>query len=225
MRRRRLILGLAAFLIAAAATAGAGLYYLAPNLLGMGPNYDDFIKDMLSPSAPVKGLDSAPVTIVEFGDFQCSACDYWFKTTHEQFVKNLIDTGKVRLVWRDVDVTGSDSVLASQAAYAAGEQGKFWEYYELLYARQEAANNGWASRPNLDKFAQELGLNMDQFRASVDSGKYEALIQSNLRLAQELKVDTLPTFFVVGTNGKVVTIEGAQPYSSFEKAVNSVMQS
>ncbi len=174
------------------------------------------------PSFPVLGNRSAMVSIIEFGDFQCPSCDYWFKTQEKLIVQNLVDTGKANLVWRDFVIYGPDSVSAAEAAYSAGEQGKFWDYHDLLYSNQKAAYSGWASPNNLVIFAQNLGLDMTQFNQSFDSGKYAALVSSNIADANALGASGTPTFFVVGQNGQIVTIEGPQPYSVFQRAVDSV---
>ena len=174
------------------------------------------------PQNPVLGSKNASVTIFEFGDFQCTYCDQWYKTTEPQIVQNLINTGTAKLVWRDFDYYGTDSTYASKAAYAAGEQGKFWQFYDLLYSNQGTPNSGWASPSNLEKFAQSLNLNMVEFNQSFNSTNYSSLIQSNYSAGQSLGVSGTPTFFVVGPTGKFVQITGAQPYSAFSSAVSSV---
>lgn len=176
----------------------------------------------ITSSTPVSGSKQAPVTIFEFGDFQCTFCDQWFKTQEPLVVSNLVNTSQAKLAWKDFDYYGPDSTYASQAAYAAMEQGKFWQFHDLLYANQGAPNSGWASQANLEKFAQQLGLNMTAFDQSFNSGKYTSLIKGNFADGQQLGVNGTPTFFVVGPTGKVVQIVGAQPYSVFQQAVSSV---
>lgn len=179
--------------------------------------------ELLSGSPPTLGASTATVTIVEFGDFQCPSCDQWFRTEETQVVQNLIQSGKAKLEWRDFDYYGPDSTFASEAAYAAGEQGKFWQMYDLLYSNQQTPNNGWASKDNLEKFAQQLGLNMTQFNADFAGDKYAPLINANYQLGKTLGVNGTPTFFVIGPNGKSITIVGGQPYSVFETAVDSLI--
>ena len=96
------------------------------------------------PGYEVLGSRNATVTIFQFGDFQCPTCDNWFKTQEPQVLQNLVDTGKANFVWRDFEYYGIDSTNASLAAYAAGEQGKFWQFYDLLYTNQAGINSGWA---------------------------------------------------------------------------------
>ncbi len=177
----------------------------------------------VGPSTQVLGSKDAPVTIFEFGEFQCPSCGQWFRTQEPQIVQKLVNTGQAKLVWKDFDYYGPDSTSASQAGYAAGEQGKFWQFHDLLYANQGDPNSGWASRANLERFAQGLGLNMTKFDQSFNSGKYDSLIKNNYSDGQQLGVNGTPIFFIVGPTGKVVQLAGPQPLSAFESAVNSVL--
>jgi protein-disulfide isomerase len=178
---------------------------------------------LLAGTYPVLGSPSAPVTIVEFGDFQCTTCGEWFRSQEPQLLQGLVKAGRAKLVWRDFDYLGPDSIVASEAAYAAGEQGKFWEYYDQLYSNQGIINSGWASREDLRRFASQLGLDMREFNASLQSNKYLQLITSNYNLGTSLGVDRAPTFFVIGPDGKIITIVGDQPYSVFQTAVDSLV--
>jgi protein-disulfide isomerase len=178
---------------------------------------------LLAGTYPVLGSSSAPVTIVQFGDFQCTTCGAWFHSQEPQLLQGLVKAGKAKLAWRDFDYLGPDSIIASEAAYAAGEQGKFWEYYDLLYSNQGIINSGWASREDLEQFAYQLGLNMREFNASLQSNKYLQLITSNYNLGTSLGVTSAPTFFVIGPDGKTITIVGDQPYSVFQTAVDSLV--
>ena len=171
---------------------------------------------------PVMGSAKASVTLFEFGDFQCPYCDQWFKTVEPQIVQNLVDPGTVKMVWRDFDYYGPDSTLASQAAYAAGAQGKFWQFYDLLYSKQGSPNSGWASKTNLESFAQSLNLNMTEFNQDFNSTMYTNLINTNYQDGQKLGVTGTPTFFLVGPTGQIVSLVGAQPYSSFVQTVDSL---
>jgi protein-disulfide isomerase len=177
---------------------------------------------LLAGSPPTLGSPNASVTIVEFGDYQCPTCDEWYRSQESQVVQNLVATGKAKLVWRDFDYYGPDSVSASEAAYAAGEQGKFWQFHDLLFQNQQMPNSGWASKQNMETFAQQLGLNMAEFDQSFSSGKYDSLVNSNHSLGVQAGISETPTFFLIGPNGKIVTIAGGQPESVFEQAVKSL---
>ena len=182
----------------------------------------DLASSLLSGSPPTLGSPSAPVTIVEFGDYQCPTCGAWYHSQEALLIQNLVDTGRAKLVWRDFDYFGPDSVSASEAAYAAREQGKFWQFHDLLFQSQQTPNNGWASRQNMETFARQLGLNMTEFDQSFNSGKYDSLINANHNLGIQAGVTGTPTFFLIGPNGKMITIAGGQPESVFERAVTSL---
>ena len=174
---------------------------------------------LLAGNPPTLGSPNASVTIVEFGDYQCPTCGGWFNTQEASLIQNLVNTGRVKLVWRDFDYYGPDSVSASEAAYAAGEQGKFWQFHDLLFQNQRAPNGGWSSRQNLMKLAEQLGLNMTQFNIDFNSGRFDSVINSNHNLGVQAGVTETPTFFLIGPNGNMVTIAGGQPESVFERAV------
>jgi protein-disulfide isomerase len=204
-------------------------YYHGPSHMG-SPSQGSSVSSksnmasvLLAGTYPVLGSSGAPVTIVEFGDFQCTTCGAWFRSQEPQLLQGLVNAGRAKLAWRDFDYLGPDSIVASEAAYAAGEQGKFWEYYDKLYSNQGIINSGWASRADLRQFASQLGLDMREFNASLESNKYLELISSNYNLGTSLGVDRAPTFFVIGPDGKTITIVGDQPYSVFQTAVDSLM--
>jgi len=176
----------------------------------------------VSAQNPVLGSKSASYTIFEFGDFQCPSCGYWFKSQEPVIVQDLVNSGTAKLVWRDFIIYDSDSRLAASAAYAAGEQGKFWEFHDLLYANQRAANSGWVTQQLMVSFAQRLGLNVTEFTQSMNSGKYNSLIDSNFQTGVQLGIQGTPTFFVVGPTGQYVMITGPQPESVFQQAIKNL---
>ncbi len=196
------------------------VYWATQNSTGGNTNKTTLLS--VSPQNPILGSKTASYTIFEFGDFQCPSCDYWFKNQEPSIVQNLVDTGKAKLVWRDFIIYDSDSRIAASAAYAAGEQGKFWEFHDLLYANQGQTNTGWITQQLVISFAQRLGLNTTEFTQSMNSGKYNSLIDSNFQTGQQLGIQGTPTFFVVGPTGQYVTISGPQPESVFEQAISSL---
>lgn len=199
------------------------LHMLSPLQGSSASSKSNMATVLLAGTYPVLGSSSAPVTIVEFGDFQCTTCGAWFHSQEPQLLQGLVKAGRAKLAWRDFDYLGPDSIVASEAAYAAGEQGKFWEYYDLLYSNQGIINSGWASRQDLEQFASQLGLNTGEFNASLQSNKYLQLVTSNYNLGTSLGVTSAPTFFVIGPDGKTITIVGDQPYSVFQTAVDSLV--
>jgi len=172
-------------------------------------------------ASPILGDTNAPITIVEFGDYQCFYCNKFFHDTESQIYDNYIKTGKAKLIFKDFTIIGSDSVVAAHAAHCADEQGKFWEYHDTLYNNWNGENNGWASAQNQLKFAQHVGLDEAKFKECMASEKYTQKIQSSSEDAKTLGLTGTPAFFVIGPNNKIVKVPGAQPYDVFANILDS----
>ncbi|QLH07887.1 protein-disulfide isomerase [Nitrosopumilus ureiphilus] len=173
--------------------------------------------------SPIRGSSNAPITIIEFGDYQCPNCKKWFLNTKPDIVTNYIETGKAKLIFVDIAFLGKDSIPASIASYCAEEQGKYWDYHGFLYSNQLSIDNGWANSDSLKGYAYNLGLNMDMFVSCLDSAKYQKRVQFNTSEAQNNGVTGTPTFFIVGPDGFQETVVGPQPYSVFEKIIESML--
>ena len=124
---------------------------------------EDGIKTLELKQAPVLGSQTATVTIIEVGDYQCHMCKLWFEETRPQIVENYINTGKVNFVFMDMPFLGSDSIPAAEATYCADDQGKYWEYHSLLFRYQEEIDDGWANANRLQAIAFSLDLDIEQF--------------------------------------------------------------
>ena len=173
--------------------------------------------------SPILGDPSAPITIVEFGDYQCEQCYAWFHNTKPRIVQDYIDTGKANLVFVDLAFLGRDSPKAAQASYCAEDQGMYWEYHDLLYNSQEPKiDGGWANSERLKAFAFSLGFDMELFESCLDSGKYSKRVQYNIQQAKEHGVRGTPGFFIVGPDGQQ-QLGGAQPYSTFKKILDPMI--
>jgi len=172
--------------------------------------------------SPILGVPSAPITIVEFGDYQCEQCYAWFHNTKPAIVRDYIDTGKANLVFVDLAFLGRDSPKAAQASYCAEDQGMYWEYHDLLYNSQESVDGGWANSERLQAFAFSLDLDMELFESCLDSGKYSKRVQYNIQQAKENGVRGTPGFFIVGPDGQQ-KIGGAQPFSVFKQILDSMI--
>ena len=171
----------------------------------------------------VLGNPSAPITIVEFGDYQCHQCYNWFHNTKPTVFENYVETGKANFVFVDLAFLGRDSPKAAQASYCAEDQGKYWEYHDILYNSQESEiDNGWASPERLKAFAFSLGLDMELFEICLDSEKYTKRVQYNLTEAKKHGIRGTPGFFIVGPDDQQ-QISGAQPYSIFKQVIDSMM--
>ncbi|HYO52150.1 DsbA family protein [Archangium sp.] len=163
-------------------------------------------------NAPARGPKNAPVTIVAFSDFECPFCGRVVPT-----LKQIEDEykGKVRVAFKHQPLPfHANAKPAAAAAMAAHEQGKFWEYHDKLFANQRALD-----RASLEKYAQELGLNMGQFKAALDSNKYDAQVTADMSEATRVGVNGTPTFFI---NGRSVV--GAQPVEAFKRIIDEELK-
>ncbi len=161
------------------------------------------------------GSDDAPITLVEFGDYQCFFCNKFFHETEPSILENYVETGKVKIIFKDFTIIGPDSIGAAHAAHCAEDQGKFWEYHNELYDNWTGENNGWASSENLVRFAQNIGLNEEEFNQCMSDGKYKQLVTASSNDAKNLGITGTPAFFVIGPDNQVTRIAGAQPYEVF----------
>ena len=173
--------------------------------------------------SPILGSESAPITIIEFGDYQCHQCYNWFHNTKPAIFENYIETGKVNLVFVDLAFLGRDSQKAAAASYCAEEQGQYWEYHDLLYNSQETIDNGWANSERLKAFAFSLGLDMELFESCFDSGKFNKRVQFNINEAKKHGASGTPTFILVNDEGEQQTLVGAQPYTVFKNVFDSML--
>ncbi len=174
------------------------------------------MKTFLENGSPILGNPKAPVTLVEFGDYQCKFCNVFFHSTEDDILKNYVETGKVRMIFKDYNIIGPDSIRASHGAHCANDQGLFWEYHDILYSNWTGENNGWASSENLVKFAQEIGLDIDEWSECVTNGLHSQTILASNEDAKNLGITGTPAFFVIGPDDKPTRIFGAQPFEVFE---------
>jgi len=177
----------------------------------------------LENGSPSLGSESASITIVEFGDYQCEACYHWFHNTRDTLIDNYIETGKAKLIFVDLPFIGQDSRIAAQASYCAEDQGKYWEYHEILYIFQEGENSGWADRDRLNSFAFSLDMNMDEFNDCIDSSKYQKRVKANYDEAVKHGAQQTPTFIIISQDGTTEKFAGAQPYSVFAATIEPML--
>ncbi len=219
MNKKGIIVGV----IVVAIIAGISVSSLSPTSetvnLDMGRTHGTISTTM---GSPILGDPSAPITIVEFGDYQCERCYEWFHETKPSIVQDYIDTGKANLVFVDLAFLGRDSIPASMATYCAEDQEMYWEYHNILYNFQEHIDNGWANSERLKAFAFSLGLDKDLFESCLDSEKYSKRVQYNIQQAKDNGVRGTPGFFIVGPDGQQ-KIGGAQPFSVFKNVLDSMI--
>ncbi len=174
--------------------------------------------------SPILGDPNAPVTLIEFGDYQCHFCNVHFHNTEHALIENFIETGKVKMIFKDFTIIGPDSINAAHGAHCANEQGKFWDYHDILYNNWTGENNGWASSQNLLRFAQEIDLDIDQWSECMLDGRYSQIISDSSKDARDLGITGTPAFFVIGPDNKITKISGAQPYERFEQVFNEELE-
>jgi protein-disulfide isomerase len=175
------------------------------------------------------GDANAPATIDVFEDFQCPACKNFTENAEPLLIQNLVATGKARYVFHnypflDGNGVGSsgESDQAANAAMCASEQDKFWEMHSTLYVNWNGENQGAFSARRLQAMAESIGLDMDTFNSCFSANKYEAEIQADFELGQQMGVSGTPTVFV---NGQRVGQAGQVPsYQEIADAVNAIAQ-
>ena len=178
----------------------------------------------LENSSPILGDPNAPITLVEFGDYQCHFCNVFFHNTEEDIVENYIETGKVKMIFKDFTIIGPDSINAAHGAHCANDQGLFWEYHDILYDNWTGENNGWASSENLLKFAQQTGLDVEQWSQCMINSEHSEIITASNQDAKTLGLTGTPSFFVIDSENNVTKLFGAQPYEQFKRIFDSTLK-
>lgn len=168
---------------------------------------------------PYLGSSDAPVVMIEFSDFQCSFCSRFFSNVLPEIKEKYIETGKVKLVYRDFAFLSQESNWAAEAANCARDQEKFWEYHDYLFGNQSREEGEAFSKENLKEFAKNLGLNESEFNSCLDSGKYVQEVKDDTLAGQAAGVSGTPTVFI---NGQKVV--GAQPASVFISIIEAELK-
>ena len=178
-----------------------------------------------SEDANALGDPNAPVTIIEYSDFQCPFCGRFALQTEPLLIRDYVETGKVRLIYRTFgDWIGPESLRAAEAAYCAGDQGKFWAFHDALFANQHGENQGAFTRERIEAMAKMLGLDMDAFRKCMDEHKYQKQAMQDLQDGQAAGVKGTPSFIIIAPDGSQQFIEGAQPYERFREAIEEALK-
>ena len=186
-------------------------------------NTDLTLSTLTREGSPLLGNPAALVTIIDFSDFQCYLCARYVKATEPLINETYIQSGKVALVFKHLPNRGFDSMGASLAAQCANDQGKFWEFHQLLYKNQKPIDSGWVSKENLKKFAVEIsGLDMNKLISCFDSQKYKSFVEKDLALASSFGFQDTPSFIIVnskdGSNPEI--LKGAHPFPSFKTIID-----
>lgn len=165
------------------------------------------------------GNPDAPVKIIVYSDFQCIYCMYYWKDTEPQIIENYVTSGQVYYEYYSYgDFLGPESATAAEAAYCAADQGKFWEYHDILFLNWAGEGSGDFSLNRFRGYADALGLNVKEFSDCLENGKYKSRVGQDVTDAQTNDVRATPSFLI---NGKLV--EGAQPFSVFKSEIEKAL--
>jgi protein-disulfide isomerase len=151
-------------------------------------------------SIPVNGMSigdpNAPVTIVEYGDYQCPFCAEFNKDAMPPLLADYISTGKVQLTFVPFSFLGDESLAAAEAAFCANDQGKFWAMHETIYANHNGENIGNLSASRLREMAEKSGLDMDQYDVCIDAGTHKGDVQNSSATARTAGIASTPSFVI-----------------------------
>ncbi len=185
----------------------------------------------LSEGFPTKGKADAPITIVEFSDFQCPFCRQFYSNAYQQLLTNYVNSGTVKIVFRNFPLSfHAQAQTSANAAECALEQGKFWEMHDKLFEEQNKLDGGDPktgpvkstvsyTADDLKRWAKDIGLDATKFNSCLDSKKYDAKVNADFAAGAAAGVSGTPSFYVDGKQ-----IVGAQPYEVFKAAIDEAIK-
>lgn len=176
---------------------------------------------------PILGDKNAKLTLVEFSDYECPFCKKTFNEILPNLKKNYIDTGKVRLVYKDLPLPfHQNAAKEAEAAQCAKDQGgdvAYFKYHDQIFTKTNSGGTG-ITLEQLPALAKEAGLNVTQFQKCLDSGQFKAEVDKDLTEAQKVGANGTPTWFLGKTTGpesvEGIILVGAQPFSAFKSAID-----
>jgi protein-disulfide isomerase len=173
---------------------------------------------------PMLGNPEAPLTLIEFSDYQCPYCRRFFEATLPALQAEYIDTGKLRYVFRDfpLDRIHPQARKVAEAAHCAGEQGKYWEMHDLLFQHQKALQ-----LEQLQAYGRSLGLDSSTFTACLEEAKYASEVQKDIEDGTAAGVHGTPSFFLGKTSAsdtiQGISLSGARPITAFRQAIERLL--
>ena len=209
------------------------LYYLAIPIIvgiisvfflnGMGNDEGSLFskKNLMENGSPVLGDPSAPITILEWGDYQCTFCYRFHQSSLNIILAEYVDSGKINLVFKDFPLNGPDSILGAEATYCAGDQGKYWAFHNELYSNWAGERTGWINRDSLNQFAKSVNLELDEFTSCLDEHKYKQKVLELEKFGKEIGIDATPSFLIFNDK-KIIKITGNQPIDAFRQAIDDL---
>ena len=176
---------------------------------------------LIGGGSPIMGDANAPITILEWGDYQCTFCYKFHQNTLDVIQEDFVKTGKVKLIFKDFPLNGPDSVLAAEASFCAQDQKKYWKYHDELYNNWGGERTGWITRESLNEFANTVNLKLDDFNRCLDEHKYQDKVILLYEFGQDVGIDATPSFLVFNDQ-KIIKIRGNQPLEVFLKTFDEL---
>jgi len=198
--------------------------YLSFSISGLEPEQTQTlltIQKLTENGSPILGDPSATITILEWGDYQCTFCYRFHESSLKTIIGDYIDTGKVKLVFKDFPLNGPDSILAAEASYCAEDQEKYWEYHDELYTNWGGEQTGWITRDSLNQFASTIELDLKQFNTCLDEHLHKQRVMKLYQFGREVGIDATPSFLIFN-NENVIKITGNQPIDVFIRTIEGL---
>jgi protein-disulfide isomerase len=198
-KKRGSSMGIFYLVLAIIAIAGVALLATANQRPSADTNRPSITTTIPLDTLPARGKADAPVTVVEYADFQCPACGVFATTMEAGIVKDYVDTGKVRFVFHDFPLPQhANAIAAAEAARSAADQGAFWPYHDLLYAKQAEWENSPEPLALFAAYAEQLKLDRGKFEAAFNSHTHRATITQLYEDSNNGGVNQTPTFAIDG---------------------------
>lgn len=176
---------------------------------------------LIEGGSPFMGSSFAPITILEWGDYQCTFCYKFHQSSLDIIKEEYVKSGRIKLVFKDFPLNGPDSVLAAEASHCAEDQGKYWEYHDEIYSNWAGERTGWVTRNSLNEFAQTVGINLVEFNNCMNDHKYKNRVLELEKFGNEIGIRATPSFLIF--NGeKIMKIEGNQPIDVFRQVIDDL---
>lgn len=215
------------------ATGGCAIFICAMVFIGTlifaGPEFTrSFIPNMIRSAeshsrlithSNTMGDPSAPVHIIEYGDFQCPYCLQFWQESEPQMIRQYVNTGKVYFEFRSFPFLGDESVAAAEASYCAGDQGKFWEYHDTLFTNWTGENVGNFTNEKLIEYAVSIKLDKQEFESCLRQRIHKGTVEQDLVWADADGVQATPTFIINGNK-----VEGAQSFEFLQRLIEDALQ-
>jgi len=178
-------------------------------------------ENLIKNGSPMIGNPSSPISILEWGDYQCTFCYRFHTSSFNVILDEYINSGRANFVFKDFPLNGPDSVFAAEAAYCAEDQGKYWQYHDELYTNWGGERTGWITVDSLNKFATTVDLEIDEFNSCINEHKYRQRVLELEKFGKEIGIDATPSFFIFNDE-KIIKIRGNQPVDVFRKAIEEL---